>query len=137
MEVIKHRGRVIAVGADYTSVEMVVESACSACHAKALCAMSESENKVVEVPSSAYALVEVGEEVNVCLKSTMGHKAVWLAYVAPLAVMIASLFVILSLGGSELAAGLGSMGMVALYYFIIWLLREKLRSEYVFKIEKL
>ena len=65
----------------------------------------------------------------------MGHKAVWLAYVVPLIILVAALLGILSAGGTELLAGLGAIGAVALYYGVIWLMRERLRKEYVFNIK--
>ena len=41
----------------------------------------------------------------------------------------------MSAGGSELLAGLGAIGAVAVYYGVIWLLRDRLRKEYVFNIK--
>ena len=35
----------------------------------------------------------------------------------------------------ELIAGLGSISGVAVYYFVIWLLRGKLKNEFVFYIK--
>ena len=65
----------------------------------------------------------------------MGHKAVWLAYVAPLCVLLAVLLGSLGLGAGELAAGLGAIGGVAVYYLFLWLFKDRLRNEYVFAIE--
>ena len=42
----------------------------------------------------------------------------------------------LALGAGELAAGLGSIAGVALYYLFLWLFRDRLRNEYVFTIER-
>ena len=87
------------------------------------------------MPTRGWDNYTVGQEVSVVLRATMGHKAVWLAYVVPLLVMVAALLGILSAGGSELAAGLGAIGAVAAYYAVIWLLRDRLRKEYVFNIK--
>jgi hypothetical protein len=35
----------------------------------------------------------------------------------------------------EVAAGLAGLGAVALYYGILWLLRDRLRNEYIFTIQ--
>lgn len=133
---ISHTGRVVEVNPQTTVVEIISESACSSCHAAALCGVSEYSHKAIEVPTSPLTYYEVGEEVEVLLKATMGHKAVWLAYVAPLIVLIASMMLSLSLGSGELTAGLVGIGCIALYYLMIWLLRERLRTEYVFEIKK-
>ena len=132
---ITHRGRIVSITPEYTTVEIVSESACAACHAKGLCSLGDSKIKQVEVPTRGWDNYTVGQEVSVVLRATMGHKAVWLAYVVPLLVMVAALLGILSAGGSELAAGLGAIGAVAAYYAVIWLLRDRLRKEYVFNIK--
>ena len=132
---ITHRGRIVSITPEYTTVEIVSESPCAARHAKGLCSLGDSKVKQVEVPTRGWDNYTVGQEVSVVLRATMGHKAVWLAYVVPLLVMVAALLGILSAGGSELAAGLGAIGAVAAYYAVIWLLRDRLRKEYVFNIK--
>ena len=132
---ITHRGRIVSITPEVTTVEIVSESACAACHAKGLCSLGDSKVKQVELPTRGWDNYSVGQEVSVVLRATMGHKAVWLAYVVPLIILVAALLGILSAGGSELSAGLGAIGAVAVYYGVIWLMRERLRKEYVFNIK--
>ena len=132
---ISHRGRIVSVTPEFTTVEIVSESACAACHARGLCSLGDSKVKQVEVPTRGWDNYTVGQEVSVVLRATMGHQAVWLAYVVPLLILVAALLGILSAGGSELLAGLGAIGAVAAYYGVIWLLRDRLRKEYVFNIK--
>ena len=132
---ISHRGRIVSITPEFTTVEIVSESACAACHAKGLCSLGDSKVKQVELPTRGWDNYSVGQEVSVVLRATMGHKAVWLAYVVPLIILVAALLGILSAGGTELLAGLGAIGAVALYYGVIWLMRERLRKEYVFNIK--
>ncbi len=132
---ISHRGRIVSITPEVTTVEIVSESACAACHAKGLCSLGDSTVKQVELPTRGWDNYSVGQEVSVVLRASMGHKAVWLAYVIPLVVMVASLLLTLSAGGSELLAGLVAIGAVALYYGVIWLLRGRLRNEYIFNIK--
>ena len=136
-EEISHKGRIVEITPEFTTVEIVSESACSSCHASSLCGLSEFKKKAVEVATSATELYEVGEEVMVNLKASMGHKAVWVAYVAPLCLLLAVLLGLVAAGAGELTAGLSGIGAVALYYFVIWLLRDTLRSDYVFYIKKI
>jgi sigma-E factor negative regulatory protein RseC len=132
---ISHRGRIVSITPEVTTVEIVSESACAACHAKGLCSLGDSTVKQVELPTRGWDNYSVGQEVSVVLRASMGHKAVWLAYVIPLVVMVASLLLTLSAGGSELLAGLVAIGAIALYYGVIWLLRGRLRNEYIFNIK--
>lgn len=133
---ISHRGRIVSITPEFTSVEIISESACSACHAKSLCSLSDSKAKLVEVPTSGWADWKVGDEVDVLLKASMGHKAVWLAYVVPLIVLVATLLILLETGAAEVVAGLSAIAAVAVYYLVIWLLRGWLRNEYIFNIKK-
>ena len=136
MESVSHKGKIIGITPETTSVEIISESACASCHAKGLCGMSEHSSKVIEVPSDPFVIYGLGEEVNVVLKASMGHKAVFIAYVGPLIVLTAVLLVLLGLGVAELVAGVSAFAAIAVYYLFIWLLRDRLKSEYVFKIEK-
>lgn len=120
-----------------TTVEIVSESACASCHAKGLCGMSESSRKSVQVPTSGWDSYQVGDEVKVVLKASMGHKAVWVAYVAPLVVLMAVLLGMIAAGAGELTAGLCGIAAVGVYYFCIWLLRDRLKDGYVFTLESI
>lgn len=133
---ISHKGRVLEVTPQFTTVEIISESACGACHAKGLCSLSDSKAKTVMVPTSGWDSFSPGDEVNVVLKLTMGYKAVWIAYVVPLFVLVAVLLGLVAAGVKDIYAGLGAIGAVALYYSVIFLLRSKLNNQYIFKIEK-
>ena len=132
---IAHRGRIVSITPEVTTVEIVSESACSACHAKGLCSLGDATVKQVELPTRGWDNYQVGDEVQVVLRASMGHKAVWLAYVVPLLVMVAALLGTLAAGGSELLAGGIAILAIALYYTTIWLLRSRLKNEYVFNIK--
>lgn len=132
---IKHSGRIVEITPEFTTVEIVVPSACSSCHAKSLCGMSEEKEKVIMVPTDPYSEHKVGDEVEVMTKMTMGLKAVWVSYVIPLAILM---ILILSLSASmesQVLCGLSAIGGVALYYFVIWMLRDRLQDEFVFYVK--
>jgi sigma-E factor negative regulatory protein RseC len=134
-EQVKHTGKVVSITPQSTVVQIVSQPACSSCHAASVCGMSEFVEKAIEVPTDPYAPYQVGDEVQVVLKATMGMKAVWIAYFLPLVVLLAVALGLIALGVGEVAAGLGGIGAVALYYFVVWLLRDRLRNEYVFSIQ--
>ena len=135
-ETVSHSGKILSVDPQLITVEIVSESACGACHAKGLCGLGEQKVKQVSVPTPVSPFFEVGEEVYVDLKASMGHKAVWIAYALPLVVLLAVIGIFLKAGAGELVAGLAGIGAVAVYYFCIWLLRGRLRDQYIFTIRK-
>jgi len=131
---IKHEGRIIDIDPDFTTVQIIVSSACSSCHAKSLCGMSEDEEKVIMVPTDPYTVRQVGDKVEVLSKMTMGLKAVWISYVIPLAVLMILILTLSSVIGNELLTGGVAIAGVAVYYFFIWLFRSKLADQFEFYI---
>lgn len=134
-EEIRHTGRIVGIDPMVTRVEIIRSSACSACHAKELCGFSEEEKKIVEVPTDGFDPHQIGDEVELCLKRTMGLKAVWIAYVVPLAVLMVAILALSALDAGELVTGLGAIACVALYYFVVWCLRSRLENEFIFYIK--
>ncbi len=132
MEQITHKGRIVAIDPEVTTIEIVAESACASCHAKGLCGLGEEKVKQVLVRTSAWDPHNVGDEVEVVLKKAMGYKAVFIAYGMPLVVLFVALMVLNALGVGELYAGLGALGAVALCYLVIFLFRNKISKDYSF-----
>jgi sigma-E factor negative regulatory protein RseC len=133
-ELISHKGKVISSGQGIISVEIVSESACSACHAAGLCGMSESRKKIVEVPAVRGKVFSVGQEVEVCLAPKTGLKAVLLSYVIPAMILLILILSLPLIGLGELAGGLLAVAGVALYYLILYLFKGRLAGEYEFYI---
>ena len=120
----------------FTSVLILQEDACAGCHAAGLCGMANMAEKVVDVPASLHATYSVGDEVNVVLKASMGMKAVWLAYCIPLLLLLAVMLgLLMGLGMAEVPAALIGLGALALYYVLLWLLRDRFKNEYIFTIQ--
>ena len=131
---IMHSGKILEINPDFTTVQIIVSSACAACHAKSMCGMSEDEEKVIMVPTDPYADHQVGDEVQVMTKMTMGLKAVWISYVIPLAVLMILILSLSSVIDNEFLRGGVALTGVGIYHFVIWLFREKLSDQFEFYI---
>ncbi|MBR4740969.1 MAG: SoxR reducing system RseC family protein [Bacteroidales bacterium] len=118
-----------------TTVAILQHGACSECHAAGLCGMADIAEKAVEVATDPYASYGVGDEVEVVLKASMGMKAVWLAYFIPLLILLAVILGLIALGVGEVVAGLAGIGAALLYYLGLYLMRNRLKNEYVFTIQ--
>ena len=136
-ETIDHEGVIVDINTDFITVEILNKSACGACAAKGACSLGEAETKLVEVVNTGYSQFEPGERVNVLLKKSLGHKALYISYLIPLLILVAILLSLSAAGAGDLFTGLAILGGLAIYYSIVYLLREKFRKEYVFTIEKL
>ena len=133
---VSHIGKIVEITPDFTTVEIIASSACSACHAKGLCGMSEEKVKTIMLPTDPYASYSVGDEVRVMLKKSMGLKAVWISYVIPLAILMILILSLSAVTVHEVYAGLGAVAGVALYYLGIYLFRDKLSKDFVFYIKE-
>ena len=129
---VSHKGKIIRITPETTTVAIEQHSACSECHAAGLCTLSDAVEKAVDVPTKPFAAYAVGDEVEVVLRASMGFKAVWLAYFIPLLVLLAVILGLVALGVAEVPAGLLGIAAVGIYYFFLWLFRDKLRNEYTF-----
>ena len=137
MAAVKHCGDVIRIEGNSVFVRMTVNSACSACHAKGVCGVSESTEKIVEVETASAADFNIGESVEVALLSdSMGAKSVILAYVVPFLVLTLMLVGSLMMGAGEGVAVLSALGGVAIYYVVLHLLRDKVKNKIKFIIIK-
>lgn len=134
---ITHTGRVESIDPAWTTVSFVSHAACASCHAAGLCGMTDRAEKSIQLPTDPYAAYAPGDEVQIVFRATMGLKAVWLAYMVPLLILMALVLLLSQLGVRDWAAGLGGIGGVGLYYLILWCLRGRLRKEYVFEIRKI
>ena len=132
MEEITHKGRIVAIDPEITTIEIVAESACASCHAKGICGLGEEKVKLIDVRTSAWHPHQVGDEVEVVLKKAMGYKAVFIAYGMPLVVLFVTMMILNGLGVGELWAGIGSLLAVAVCYLVIFLFRNKISKDYSF-----
>lgn len=131
---VSHSGIVRRISPSSATVEIVSQSACGSCAAAGLCTVAEASRKEIEVPGvSGFS---VGEEVDVTLRRSLGLRASLLAYGLP-AVIVLLLVVGLSMTSiGELWAGLAGLGALAAYYFVLYLLRDRISRDYVFTIQK-
>ena len=131
---ITHTGKIMEINPDFTTVQIVVSSACSECHAKGLCGMSEDQDKIIMVPTDPYTVRSVGDEVMVKTKMTMGLKAVWISYVIPLIILMILILSLSTVMDNEFLRGGTAVAGVGIYYFIIWLFKDKLSDQFEFYI---
>ena len=136
MKQIEHRGEVKSVEPGVVHVAIVASGACQSCAARQACGMSETSQKIIDVKSSAWMEYKAGDEVTVGEEQRMGIKAVLIAYVGAFVAMMVTLVLAIALGASEGVAALLSIAFTALYYFAVYMLRDKFENTINFTITK-
>ncbi len=135
MAEIRHTGEIVRKQGSIVYVKMMVNSACSECHARGVCGVDESKEKIVEVETASAEYYNIGEKVEVALESgSMGAKSVVLAYVVPFFVITVALILAIVLGASEGMAVVVSLACMAVYYLVLYMLRDKIKNKIKFKI---
>lgn len=137
-EVVEHNGIVESIEEGCVRVRILQTSACAACKAKSFCASSENKEKVVEVRNWDFGTqsLKAGDEVVVCATTTMGRDAVVLAFVVPLVIMIAGVFVTLTISGNEPLSALIGILVLVPYYLVLFMMKERLQRRMRFWIKK-
>ena len=134
-ETISHEGIVTKITDDELEIKILAQSACAACHAKSACGMGEQAEKFLTVPRPKDKEFTINQKVNVRMAIGQGNKAAILAYLIPIILLLAVLFVCLGLGLSEgLSALLGIIALIP-YYIILYLKRDKLKKQFLYIIE--
>lgn len=132
-ETIRHEGIVESIEAKGCRVRILQASACSSCSARQLCRSSESKEKVIDVRGH-YPTLQTGDTVIVVGSVRQGLQASILAYVVPLILMVAALFAGTRLSGEETGA-LAALLVLALYYGLLYLMRDRIGKKFEFEIE--
>ena len=136
-ETISHEGIITRITDDELEIKIVAQSACAACHAKSACGMGEHSEKRLTVPRQQGRDFALMQRVNVVMSLGQGNKAAILAYLIPIILLLAVLFVCLGLGMSEGLAALVSIVALIPYYIVLYLRRDKLKQQFEYRIEPL
>lgn len=134
---IKHSGVVESIGNDCMKVRIMQTSACSGCKIAAHCSASETKEKLIDIyDSSLMTQYKTGDSVVVVASYKNAMQAVILGFVFPFVILLAVLLITLQLTGNEPFAALLSIGMLIPYYFVIYMIRERLRQKFSFTVER-
>ena len=135
-QIATHDGIVIAVEEGLVRVEMHVVSACSSCKAHEKCAFVDKDDKIVEVETPDWKEYQEGDSVTVSVNEGLGLLAVLLAYFLPAVIIIAAVVLISQLTQSEALAAVVPIVLIAIYFVILYKLRDRLQRKFTFGIKK-
>ena len=130
-DVIQHTGQITAIENGVAQVMILQTSACSSCHAKAICGASDKKEKIVEaqVDSSSF---KVGDTVTVVGQRSLGITAVLLAYVMPFVLIVLTMAIASRFTSVEWILGIVSLGILVPYFAILRLMKSKIKAKFTF-----
>lgn len=130
-----HSGIIKSINTQQIVVSVISQSACVSCHAKGACSASDLQEKEIEITKWQGNFLP-GERVEIITNKSQGFRALFLAYLIPLVLMVSALIVLLNYTNNEVLAAMGSLVVLAVYYFILFLMRQYLKSTLKFSIQK-
>ncbi len=134
---IYHIGSIASIEGSRLRVRISQEDACSSCGARKLCPSAENRERLIDVVDDHPTDYVVGQEVAVYGETSMGRKAVWLAFGMPLLLTLVWIPAAVLLLQLPDVAAVGVLLLIyAIYFIVLHLMRDKLGSEFRLRIEK-
>lgn len=136
IEYIDDTGVVESVDARTRTVTVAVEGGedCAACPAARLCRVASSADRRVTVPVTSPSLFKPGQRVTLRGSERMHRKAIMLATVLPCIALVAVMVLVWLLTANELAAALCGVAVTAAFFFLLYLMRNRIAHEFTFEL---
>lgn len=134
-EHISHPGVVVGINDKDIEIEILSSSMCGSCGIKSACGMSEMQEKRVMVPKPADKEFIVGQPVKIIMNTSQGNKAALFAYFIPAFLLVAIIVILSNLSIKEWIAALVGIGVIAVYYLVLYFFRGKLRDNFTYEIK--
>ena len=132
---IRQSATVIRVDATQIEVEVCRPEACAACKAKSVCSEGGGQGKRMTLANDGQGY-QLGEQITLVMRRSAGLKAVVIAYLVPVILVVAALLVFQTMQIKETVAAISTLVLLGLYFLVIRLLRGRLNRELTIEIEK-
>ena len=132
---IEHEGTIREVKDGKVVVSFIAQSACAHCQLKGVCSAADMADKEVEVDQGGLS-VRPGEKVNIVLARSLGMRALAYGYLIPFVILMVTLFGLYEATGNEIISGISALLVLVPYYFLLYLLRERIHRQFRFMIRK-
>lgn len=133
---IEHEGVVEEISDNNLTVRILQQSACGTCSAKGYCSAAESKEKLIHITDSTEK-IQVHDKVIVLGTESMGYKAVFWAYIAPLILILFTVILATTVWKlTEIQSTFVAILSLIPYYICLYLLKNKMTRNFQFTIKK-
>lgn len=136
IKTVSHSGKVVKINGNKITAEIIVSEACGSCQAKQMC-FSKGKAMTVEALTDGSEQFEIGESVNVAFKQKLAAAGVFLAYVFPMILFFAVMFLVIALTDSQDKDCIAGLVTLPVYFFTLYKFRHKIKKTFQFKVEKI
>ena len=134
---VEQKGIVIKKQENKVVVKIEQKSTCSSCHARGACTSLDKKDKEIEIKSKDTANYNIGDEVIITISTKLGMKAVFIAFVLPLILIVLALFLSIKIFTlSQSLSALISLVVLSAYYFFLYKQNLFLSKQFNFTIKE-
>lgn len=134
----KEEGIITKISGSIITIHIEQKEACGSCAIKGACEKTSTKGKDININEENPQSYSIGERIYINIPQSKGLKAARLAFVYPLILIIVSVLITYSiLHFQDTIIALISIIIVAIYYFILYLLRNKPLFNFNMFIEKI
>lgn len=129
------KGKILALKGNKAKVEIQCVTACSGCRQKDTCQIKKMSRSVT-VPIKHPENFTIGQPVELQISTRSKVWGLFLAYIAPLVVLLGALITSLLLGCSENGSALVALSAVGGYYVLLHLMNTQIAKHITISIEQ-
>ena len=134
---VEQKGIVIKKQENKVVVKIEQKSTCSSCHARGACTSLDKKDKEIEIKTKDTQNYNIGDEVIITISTKLGMKAVFIAFVLPLILIVVALFLSIKLFTlSQSLSALISLVVLSAYYFFLYKQNLFLSKQFNFTIKE-
>ena len=138
MDKIRHYGIVESIDGCRLKVKVGDVTACADCGVKSCCNASGVKERLIDVLNTKGLSCCKGQRVAICCGSSLGLKAVGIAFGFPFVILLSTLFLCMKLTqGNEGLSALAGMSMLLFCYLILYLYRKRLSRIFQFTLDSI
>lgn len=134
---VEQKGIVIKKQENKVVVKIEQKSTCSSCHARGACTSLDKKDKEIEITTKDVENYSIGDEVIITISTKLGMKAVFIAFVLPLILIVLALFLSIKIFSlSQSLSALISLLVLSAYYFFLYKQNLFLSKQFNFTIKE-
>jgi positive regulator of sigma E activity len=132
---IEQKGTVEEITSHYIRVKTRRDVLCGHCNAQGICYMGDGAERIIEI-NNFTSDIKLGDTVGITISRGMGNKAIVLGYLVPFLILVGTLLMLSQVGLEEWLTGVLSISALIPYFFMLFLLRNRLRKTFRFSARK-
>ena len=127
---IRQCGVIESINGTHARIQIVRPSECQTCEASSRCNIHSGKITYVDIDDQRLAKYQKGDRVQVEITAKAGRYAVAIGFALPLVLFVSTMLALHYNGATDEIAALSAIGVIGVYYFIIYLIRQYINRHF-------